>query len=127
MTDIFSGQIFSGQTGALIGDSWTQAAQQYALTSPSTGQEIARVADCGVLEASQALEASVVAFATWRKTTAYERSSLLRKWFNLILRDEQTLARLIRAHTDEPHPLPLTDPVLHQTIARLEAGPPPQR
>lgn len=97
MTDIFS-----GQTGALIGDSWTQAAGQYALVSPSTGQEIARVADCGVLEAHQALEASVAAFATWRKTTAYERSSLLRKWFNLILRDEQTLARLIALEMGKP-------------------------
>ena len=97
MTDIFS-----GQSGALIGDSWTQAAGQYALVSPSTGQEIARVADCGVLEAHQALEASVAAFATWRKTTAYERSSLLRKWFNLILRDEQTLARLIALEMGKP-------------------------
>ena len=97
MTDIFS-----GQTGALIGDSWTQAARQYALVSPSTEQEIARVADCGVLEAHQALEASVAAFATWRKTTAYERSSLLRKWFNLILRDEQTLARLIALEMGKP-------------------------
>ena len=97
MTDIFS-----GQTGALIGDSWTQAARQYALVSPSTGQEIARVADCGVLEAHQALEASVAAFATWRKTTVYERSSLLRKWFNLILRDEQTLARLIALEMGKP-------------------------
>ena len=102
MTDIFTEQTFSGQTGALVGDSFTQAAQQYALTSPSTGQEIARVADCGVLEANQALEASVTAFATWRKTTAYERSSLLRKWFNLILRDEQLLAHLIALEMGKP-------------------------
>ncbi len=102
MTDISSGQHFEGQTGALIGDSFTQAAQQYALTSPSSGKEIARVADCGVLEANAALEASVAAFATWRKTTAYERSSLLRKWFNLMLRDEQSIARLIALEMGKP-------------------------
>lgn len=97
MTDIFS-----TQTGALIGDSWAQAAGQYALTSPSSGLEIARVADCGVLEANAALEASVTAFATWRKTTAYERSSLLRKWFNLMQRDEQQLAHLIALEMGKP-------------------------
>ena len=97
MTDIFS-----GQTGALIGDSWTLSQQQYALVSPSSGLEIARVADCGLAEAHQALEASVTAFATWRKTTAYERSSLLRKWFNLILRDEQQLAHLIALEMGKP-------------------------
>ena len=102
MTDLSSGQHFSGQTAALIGDSFTQAAQQYALTSPSSGLEIARVADCGVAEANAALEASVSAFAMWRKTTAYERSSLLRKWFNLILRDEQELAHLIALEMGKP-------------------------
>ena len=102
MTDTFSGQTFAGQTGALIGDAWTQAAQQYALVSPSSGEEIARVADCGVAEANAALEASVTAFATWRKTTAYERSSLLRKWFNLILRDEGKIAHLIALEMGKP-------------------------
>ena len=97
MTDLFS-----GQTGALIGDSWTLSQQQYALVSPSSGLEIARVADCGVAEAHRALEASVTAFATWRKTTAYERASLLRKWFNLMQRDEQQLAHLIALEMGKP-------------------------
>jgi succinate-semialdehyde dehydrogenase/glutarate-semialdehyde dehydrogenase len=87
---------------ALVGAQWTPSSAQYPLYSPSTGAEIARVADCGVKEAHAALEASVAAFASWRKTTAYERARLLRAWHALILRDEQDLARTIAQEMGKP-------------------------
>jgi succinate-semialdehyde dehydrogenase / glutarate-semialdehyde dehydrogenase len=93
---------YAGQTKALIGSEWIAGSSQYGVTSPSSGTEIARVADCGVAEASAALEASVTAFATWSKTTAYERSALLRTWFNLIRRDETEIASTIALEMGKP-------------------------
>ena len=96
------GSEYAGQTKALIGAAWVGGSSQYGVTSPSSGTEIAMVADCGVAEANAALEASVAAFATWSKTTAYERSSLLRTWFNLIRRDEAEIARTIALEMGKP-------------------------
>jgi acyl-CoA reductase-like NAD-dependent aldehyde dehydrogenase len=86
----------------LIGAGWVSPPSTYPLTSPSTGQVIAHVADCGVLEAREALEATVTAFESWRNTTAYERSALMKKWFALILRDEQEIARMIALEMGKP-------------------------
>ena len=93
---------FNPQTKALIGNDWVQPQSTYPLTSPSTGQVIAHVADCGVTEARAALEATVTAFDSWRNTTAYERSSLMKKWFALIIRDEQEIARMIALEMGKP-------------------------
>jgi succinate-semialdehyde dehydrogenase / glutarate-semialdehyde dehydrogenase len=100
MTAISSG--FSGQTNALIGSDWVSTPKRFGVTNPYSGAEVAQVADCGVAEATIALEASVAAFATWRNTTAYERSSLLRKWHGLILRDEAEIACLIALEMGKP-------------------------
>ena len=93
---------FNGQTKALIGSDWVTPQSTYPLTSPSTGQVIAHVADCGVTEARAALEATVTAFDSWRNTTAYERSSLMKKWFALMIRDEQEIARMIALEMGKP-------------------------
>lgn len=93
---------FTGQTNALIGAEWVSTARRYAVTSPSSGEVIAEVADCGEAEAWAAVEHSVKAFESWRDTTAYERAALLRKWFDLMLRDEQEIARTIALEMGKP-------------------------
>jgi succinate-semialdehyde dehydrogenase / glutarate-semialdehyde dehydrogenase len=93
---------FTGQTNALIGSSWTSTGNTFEVTNPFSGKVVANVADCGVLEAQAAVEASVAAFETWRDTTAYERAALLRKWFNLMQRDEQEIAHLIALEMGKP-------------------------
>lgn len=74
----------------------------FDLRSPSTGLVIAQVSDQGVQEAQDAAERSVTAFQTWRRTTAYFRAGLLRKFFDLMLRDEAEIARLIATEMGKP-------------------------
>jgi succinate-semialdehyde dehydrogenase / glutarate-semialdehyde dehydrogenase len=93
---------FSGQTNALIGSSWISTGQTFEVTNPFSGRLVANVANCGVREARAAVEASVTAFETWRDTTAYERAALLRKWFNLMQRDEHEIAQLIALEMGKP-------------------------
>jgi succinate-semialdehyde dehydrogenase/glutarate-semialdehyde dehydrogenase len=47
--------------------------------NPATGLKIGTVPKSGKAETRRAIEAADTAFATWRKTTALERSKLLRK------------------------------------------------
>ncbi len=93
---------FTGETKAFIAGQFITTASTFAITSPYTGLEVARVSDCGVQEAKTALEASVEAFKWWSKTTAYERSALLKKFFHLIIRDEDVIASMIALEMGKP-------------------------
>ncbi|GGL92180.1 NAD-dependent succinate-semialdehyde dehydrogenase [Deinococcus aerolatus] len=74
----------------------------FDLRSPSSGEVIAQLPDHGADEARAAADRSVAAFATWRRTTAYARASLLRSFFDLMRRDEQEIATLIAREMGKP-------------------------
>jgi succinate-semialdehyde dehydrogenase/glutarate-semialdehyde dehydrogenase len=74
----------------------------FDVMSPATGQPVASVPDNGVAEARAAAARAVAAFATWRKTTAYERSAILRAWASAILADESALGRLMAQEMGKP-------------------------
>jgi len=68
----------------------------------ATGEEIARVPDLGAKETRQAIEAASRAFKTWSKLLAKERSTLLRKWFNLMIEHADELALLMTLEQGKP-------------------------
>ena len=74
----------------------------FDLCSPSTGEVIAQVPDSGAAQARQVADRAVAAFATWRQTTVYARATMLRKWYELMLRDEAEIARLIAREMGKP-------------------------
>jgi len=92
----------SFNTQALIGSEWVSTPKTFEVVNPYSLETITKVADCGEAEAKQAVEASVTAFESWRNTTAYERAALMEKWYNLMLRDEQAIGRLIALEMGKP-------------------------
>ncbi|MEP7343717.1 MAG: NAD-dependent succinate-semialdehyde dehydrogenase [Gemmatimonadaceae bacterium] len=89
-------------TRALVGDSWRQLTSTFDVINPATEAVLAKVADCGAAEATEAAEASVVAFQSWRRATAYERATILRRWNDLILQHHDELARLMALEMGKP-------------------------
>ncbi|KAF9361957.1 succinate semialdehyde dehydrogenase NADP+ linked [Mortierella sp. NVP85] len=67
----------------------------FPVFDPSNGVEIATFPDLGVEETEKAIQAAKRAQQEWSQITARERGSLLRKWFNLMLENEQDLAKII--------------------------------
>lgn len=65
----------------LINGEWVQAdsGQTIDVTNPANGLKIGTVPKAGAAETRRAIEAAHTAFLTWRKTSALERSKLLRK------------------------------------------------
>jgi succinate-semialdehyde dehydrogenase/glutarate-semialdehyde dehydrogenase len=63
---------------------------------------VREVFDAGPDEAQTAIDKAVDAFAGWKGTTAFERSDVLRRWRDAILRDEPTLARLMTEEMGKP-------------------------
>uniref|UniRef100_A0A3Q2E5H8 Succinate-semialdehyde dehydrogenase, mitochondrial n=1 Tax=Cyprinodon variegatus TaxID=28743 RepID=A0A3Q2E5H8_CYPVA len=90
------------RTQGYFGGRWVSAASVFPVLDPATGQELAQVSDCGPAEAKQAVDAAYEAFQSWKQTTAKERSLLLRKWFDLLNRHKEDLAKLITFESGKP-------------------------
>ena len=89
---------------AYVDGGWTGADSggRFAVLNPASGETIAEVADLGADETRCAMEAASRAFPAWRKKTAKERAILLRKWFELIMANQEDLARLMTAEQGKP-------------------------
>jgi succinate-semialdehyde dehydrogenase / glutarate-semialdehyde dehydrogenase len=70
--------------------------------NPATGEEIASVKDWSISETEAAIERANVAFKSWSAKMAKERSGILRKWFELILENQEALAQLCTAECGKP-------------------------
>ncbi|XP_046897311.1 succinate-semialdehyde dehydrogenase, mitochondrial isoform X1 [Hypomesus transpacificus] len=81
---------------------WISAASSFSVLDPATGEEIAKVADCGPSEAKTAVDAAYKAFYSWKQYTAKERSVLLRKWYDLMTLHKEDLAKLITFECGKP-------------------------
>ncbi|MBI3677796.1 MAG: NAD-dependent succinate-semialdehyde dehydrogenase [Proteobacteria bacterium] len=89
---------------AYVDGAWVQARSgaRFAVTNPATGETIAQVADFDASDVRAAIEAAHTAFPAWRAKTAKERAGLMRKWFELIMANQEDLARLMTAEQGKP-------------------------
>jgi succinate-semialdehyde dehydrogenase / glutarate-semialdehyde dehydrogenase len=69
---------------------------------PASGARLAEVANLGVNEAEQAIAAANAARPAWRSKTAKERSNILRKWYELLMANQEDLGRLMTAEQGKP-------------------------
>src|SRR6476620_6955616 len=76
--------------------------KSFDVINPATSTVLDRAPDQSVEEAKHALEISVAAFATWKAKTPFEQSAILRKWYELILKDEDTLAKMMTGEMGKP-------------------------
>ena len=89
-------------TAALINGEWVTSAKTFAVTDPATGEEIATVPDLGAKEAAVAIDAASRALPAWSAKTAKERAVILRRWFDLITAETESLAQLMTTEQGKP-------------------------
>uniref|UniRef100_UPI0033414784 NAD-dependent succinate-semialdehyde dehydrogenase n=1 Tax=Bosea sp. (in: a-proteobacteria) TaxID=1871050 RepID=UPI0033414784 len=73
-----------------------------AVENPATGAVLARVPRFGEAETTAAVEAAARAFKPWARKSAKERSQILRKWFELIMANQEDLAQIMTAEQGKP-------------------------
>ncbi|XP_023109387.2 succinate-semialdehyde dehydrogenase, mitochondrial isoform X2 [Felis catus] len=87
---------------SFVGGRWLPAAAAFPVHDPASGAQLGLVADCGVPETRAAVRAAYEAFCSWRGVSAKERSSLLRKWYDLMMQNKDDLAKIITAESGKP-------------------------
>ena len=64
------------ETKLWINGKWESAQRTYELTSPYSGEVIAKVAKANTEDVTRAIEGAHEAFRSFKKTTAYERAEI---------------------------------------------------
>jgi succinate-semialdehyde dehydrogenase / glutarate-semialdehyde dehydrogenase len=87
-----------------VGGAWIDADDGATITvkNPASGETIGTVPRLGAVETRRAIEAANAAWPAWRKRTAKERSNLLRRWFDLVLANQEDLAVLMTSEQGKP-------------------------
>jgi succinate-semialdehyde dehydrogenase/glutarate-semialdehyde dehydrogenase len=82
------------KTQAYIDGQWLDSddGSTFAVDNPASGIDIAQVANCGVAETRRAIEAAERAMVSWRARTAKDRSVILRRWYELMMANQEDLA-----------------------------------
>jgi succinate-semialdehyde dehydrogenase/glutarate-semialdehyde dehydrogenase len=92
------------QAQGYVDGAWTAAgsAARFPVKNPATGETIVEVANMDDTDARAAIEAAAHAFPAWRAKTAKERAAVMRKWFELIMANQEDLAILMTAEQGKP-------------------------
>jgi succinate-semialdehyde dehydrogenase/glutarate-semialdehyde dehydrogenase len=92
------------KTDAYIDGAWVPAENgaRFEVRDPASGEVLAQVADANDADTRRAIEAAARALPAWRKKTAKERAAILRKWFDLIMANQEDLAQLMTAEQGKP-------------------------
>ncbi len=94
------------KTDALVNGQWVKGAAgtRFDVLDPSNGHKLADVANLGPADAELAIKAANAAWPAWRTKTGKERSIILRKWFDLLMANQEDLGRIMTAEQGKPFP-----------------------
>jgi len=73
-----------------------------AVNNPATGEILGTIPKMGAAETSRAIAAANKALPAWRSKTAKERAVILRKWYDLMLENQEDLAILMTLEQGKP-------------------------
>jgi succinate-semialdehyde dehydrogenase/glutarate-semialdehyde dehydrogenase len=84
---------------AFINGEWVDAdsGETFPVRNPATGDVIAEVAKAGTDETRRAISAAQAAMDDWKRRPAKERAKCLRAWFDLLMANQEDLARIMTA------------------------------
>ncbi len=89
---------------AFIDGQWRDAlsGEVITVTNPANDQRLGCVPKMGAEETHEAIDAANRALPAWRALTAKERAAILRRWFDLIMANQDDLARLMTLEQGKP-------------------------
>ncbi|WP_415183343.1 NAD-dependent succinate-semialdehyde dehydrogenase [Phaeovulum sp.] len=91
-------------TRAYVAGEWIQAddGTTFAVTNPARGDVICHVPNLGRAETARAIAAAESAMKEWAARTGKERAQILRKWFDLMMANQDDLGAILTAEMGKP-------------------------
>jgi succinate-semialdehyde dehydrogenase/glutarate-semialdehyde dehydrogenase len=90
------------RTQCYLDGEWVGGSQTLPVRNPASGSVLGTVPKLGAEEARRAIEAAERAWPAWRAKTAKERAGILRKWFDLMMANQEDLAQILTAEQGKP-------------------------
>lgn len=89
---------------AYINGVWSDAdtGETFDVLNPATQDVITTCPHMGADETRRAIEAAEVAQVSWKAVPAKEKAKLLRRWYELVMENQEDLARLITMEMGKP-------------------------
>ncbi len=85
-----------------VAGEWIGGAATIAVTNPVDDSVVGDVPKLGATETRRAIEAAEKAQKLWARKTAKERAIVLRRWFGLMIDNQEDLARIMTAEQGKP-------------------------
>jgi succinate-semialdehyde dehydrogenase/glutarate-semialdehyde dehydrogenase len=85
-----------------VNGSWIGSEKILKVFNPATGNLISELPNFGKKETANAIDAAEVAFRSWSKLTAHERSKILKKWYDLVIENQDDLAMIMTTEQGKP-------------------------
>ncbi len=87
-----------------VDGAWIESTSRQTIDvdNPATGDVIGTVPRLARGETREAIEAAARAFPAWRRKTAKERAAVMRRWFDLMLANQDDLATLMTVEQGKP-------------------------
>ncbi len=91
-------------TKAYVAGQWIEAddGARFAITNPARGDVICEVPNLTRAETARAIAAAAVAQKEWAARTGKERAAVLRKWFDLMMANQDDLGMILTAEMGKP-------------------------
>jgi len=92
------------RTQAYIGGRWSGAdsGSVTTISNPATGKQIVFVPNVGAAETRRAIDAAKAALPAWRQRSAKDRAQVLRRWFDLMIANQDDLALILTSEQGKP-------------------------
>ena len=90
------------ETRAYIGGAFMDGEGTFDVINPARGDVIAQVADVSRLQVAGAISQAEAAQKDWAKWTGKERANVLRKWYDLMMANQEDLAIILTAEMGKP-------------------------
>jgi len=85
-----------------INGEWLETGSTFDVIDPATGEVVGAVADADRTHALAAVEAAHNAFPAWAKTPAAKRARVLYKWWELVMKNRDEIAKILVAEMGKP-------------------------
>lgn len=91
------------ETRAYVNGAWIDGDKgTFDVTNPARGDVIAQVADLSRAQVAGAIAGAEAAQKDWAKWTGKERAAVLRKWFDLMMANQDDLGTILTAEQGKP-------------------------